>query len=45
MAKPIEIPLLDAEEFDRLVNSKQTPLQAEMLKRGIDTYKKTKRKR
>jgi hypothetical protein len=45
MAKPIPIPLLPAEVFDRMMAEKPTTLQKEMMKEGIDVYKKTKRKR
>jgi hypothetical protein len=45
MAKPIPIPLLPAEVFDRMMAEKPTPLQKEMMKRGVATYKKTKKKR
>jgi hypothetical protein len=45
MAKPIPIPLLPAEVFDRMMAEKPTALQKEMMKEGIDVYKKTKRKR
>ncbi|MCL1966167.1 MAG: hypothetical protein FWF66_07135 [Candidatus Bathyarchaeota archaeon] len=45
MAKPIPIPLLPAEVFDRMMAEKPTPLQKEMIKRGIATYNKTKKKR
>jgi len=48
MAKPIPVPLLDDEawaEFERMMAEGPTPLQKEMMARGIATYKKTKQKR
>jgi hypothetical protein len=45
MAKPIPIPLLPAEVFDRMMAEKPTPLQKEMMQEGIAIYKKTKKKR
>jgi hypothetical protein len=45
MAKPIPIPLLPADVFDRMIAEKPTQLQKEMAKRSVATYNKTKKKR
>ncbi|MCL1970206.1 MAG: hypothetical protein FWF66_01925 [Candidatus Bathyarchaeota archaeon] len=47
MAKPYPIPVLDRktfEEFERQIKKDPTPLQSEMMEKGIAVYNKIEQK-